>query len=134
MLKTIRNAIVGMMNRLRMLRSLRPRLAASERESSLVRAYAVLLREPCPALLVIVGLQWPNPGPQGRQAFLAGPAIAQYRLFCLKVFSQSSARPLRASSAVPLVPTMKGYKRLFICSNSVAYSGVAQKSLTINML
>jgi hypothetical protein len=56
MLKTIRNAIVGMMNRLRMLRSLRPRLAASERESSLLSTYALLLREPFPALLVIVGL------------------------------------------------------------------------------
>src|SRR6185503_191456 len=41
MLKTIRNAIVGMMNRLRMLRSLRPRRAAGERESSLLSTYAL---------------------------------------------------------------------------------------------
>src|SRR6201989_227444 len=45
MLKTIRNAIVGMMNRLRMLRSLSPRRAAGERESSLLSTYALLLRK-----------------------------------------------------------------------------------------
>src|SRR5450631_3666430 len=56
MLKTIRNAIVGMMNRLRMLRSLSPRRAAGERESSVLNTYALLLREP-----------------RGRQAFPAAP-------------------------------------------------------------
>src|SRR6266849_4465713 len=43
MLKAIRNAIVGMMNRLRMLMSLRPRLAAGEPGSSVLSTCALLL-------------------------------------------------------------------------------------------
>jgi hypothetical protein len=41
MLKTIRNAIVGMMNILRMVRSLHPRAAAREPESSVARTATI---------------------------------------------------------------------------------------------
>src|SRR4051812_29763032 len=69
MLKTIRNAIVGIMNRLRMLRSLNPRLAAGERESSLLSTDALLLRKP-----------------RGRQAFPAMPDDYSISLVLLEGF------------------------------------------------
>src|SRR5262249_40234592 len=63
-LKAIRNAMVGMMNRLRMVMSLRPRLAAGEAGAS-VRNTAVLLLGPEPS----------STGPFGRRAEPHWPSV-----------------------------------------------------------
>jgi len=68
------------------------------------------------------------------------PLLVLFRLYYFKrpsrlnIFSQSLAMVSMASLAVPLPPTTYSCQFRWQISNSSAYSGTAQKSLTINMV
>src|SRR5688572_5891823 len=131
MLKTIRKTIVGMMNQLRIARSLMPRPAACVDMALLLAAGPV--NAGCD-----MGKAGSTTRRNARGADRPPRALddAFYffvRPYFLNVASQSLARPLSASSAVPRPPTTNGCHRLLAAVSNSAYSGTPQKSLTMNI-